>query len=71
MKLDRGGQIADLREYTGYSKVHIHRILNGERSAESRSGIIIFKALEIMKQGRKDTKEKIKEYIESIEKKGL
>lgn len=65
MKLQRG-QIKDVSEIVECSIQQIHRVLNGTRNKESRSGRKILMAVEMMKKSRKIERKVIKEAMEKI-----
>ena len=66
MKLERG-QIKDISEVVECSIQQIHRVLNGERSKESRSGQHIMAAIKIIGEHRKDEKKAIKKAMKEID----
>lgn len=66
MKLKRG-QIKDISETLEVSIQQIHRVLNGERSKESRSGKKIVVAVQIMEKSRDEEKKAIKKAIKKID----
>ena len=66
MKLERG-QIKDVSEITECSIQQIHRVLNGERSKESRSGKKIVTAIKMIEESRKIERKEIKKAIKKID----
>ena len=66
MKLQRG-QIKDVSEIVECSIQQIHRVLNGERSKESRSGQKIITAVKMMEASRKIERKEIKKAIKKID----
>ena len=67
MKLERG-QIKDISEIVECSIQQIHRVLNGERSEESKSGRYITESVKIMKKSRKEEKKLILKAMKKIDK---